>query len=144
MTGATPEVMSPKDSISNSSLVTLKEVDMETINDLVQCPDHSARLVDRANAAAGDANTVDEEKTRRGQAFQDDITYTSPRSPTAGEIISWFHPDQAGFDTSLDAGEENTTEKINYGSLSFAIDTVSCPRTASRYHPRAHGAPWTA
>lgn len=139
VTGATPEVMSPKDSISNSSLVTLKEVDMETINDLAQCPDHSARLADRANAAAGDANTVDEEKTRRGQAFQDEITYTSPRSPTAGEIISWFHPDQAGFDTSLDAGEENTTEKINYGSLSFgnryslvSSDCISLSSESSR------------
>ena len=125
VTGATPEVMSPKDSISNSSLVTLKEVDMEKLNDLVQCPDHSGRLADRVNAATGDAEPekVAEDKksckTRPGQAFHDDTTYTSPRSPTAGEIISWFHPDQAGYDTSLDAEEENNTEKINYGSLSF-------------------------
>ena len=125
VTGATPDVMSPKDSISNSSLVTLKEVDMETLNDFVQCPDHSSRLGDPADTATGDAEPekVAEDKknckTGRGQASQDDITYTSPRSPTAGEIISWFHPDQAGFDTSLDAEEDNNTEKINYGSLSF-------------------------
>jgi len=125
VTGATPEVMSPRDSISNSSVVTLKEVEMETLNNFVQCPDHSARLAEQADAATKDAEPEKKDKdkesckTRRGLAFQDDLTYTSPKSPTAGEIISWFHPEQASFDTSLDAEEENNTEKINYGSLSF-------------------------
>lgn len=144
VTGATPEVMSPRDSISNSSLVTLKEVDMETLNS-VQCPDHSARLADRTDAATGDTEPekMDKDKksfkTRRGLAFDDDITYTSPKSPTAGEIISWFHPEQAGFDTSLDAEEENNTEKINYGSLSFgnryslvSSDCISLSSESSR------------
>lgn len=146
VTGATPEVMSPRDSISNSSLVTLKEVDMESLNNFVQCPaDRSDRLEDQADIATGDAapGKVDKDKknckSRRGLAFQDDITYTSPRSPTAGEIISWFHPDQAGFDTSLDDEEENNTEKINYGSLSFghryslvSSDCISLSSESSR------------
>lgn len=145
VTGATPEVLSPRDSVSNSSLVTLKEVDMETLNNVVQRPDQSARAVDRADTATEDAEpeNVDKDKksckTRRGLAFQDDITYTSPRSPTAGEIISWFHPEQAGLDTSLDAEEENNTEKINYGSLSFgnryslvSSDCISLSSESSR------------
>ena len=136
VTGATPEVMSPRDSVSNTSLVTLKEVEMETLNN-VQCPDHAARSTEDP-----ESKTLDKDKsckTRRGLAFQDDITYTSPRSPTAGEIISWFHPEQAGLDTSLDAEEENNTEKINYGSLSFgnryslvSSDCISLSSESSR------------
>ena len=145
VTGATPEVMSPRDSISNSSLVTLKEVDMETLNNVVQSPDHAARLADQGDTATGDAEPekVNEDKksckTKRGLAFQDDITYTSPRSPTAGEIISWFHPDQAGYDSSFDVEEEHNTEKINYGSLSFgnryslvSSDCISLSSESSR------------
>lgn len=134
VTGATPEVMSPRDSVSNSSLVTLKEVDMETLDNVVQRPDQSARATESAKIATDDAEPgeLDTDKQSR------DVTYTSPRSPTACEIISWFHPEQSACEASLDA-EEDKTEKINYGSLSFgnryslvSSDCISLSSESSR------------
>lgn len=58
------EVMSLKDLILNFFFVMLKEVDMEMINDFVQCFDYFVRLVDWVNVVVGDVNMVDEEKIR--------------------------------------------------------------------------------
>ncbi|KAL9980918.1 hypothetical protein ACROYT_G009560 [Oculina patagonica] len=144
VTGATPEVMSPRDSVSNSSLVTLNEFDMEAPVNVVQRPDQSASAADSVKTAAEDGQPAELDsdkktsKARRGLGFEDDVTYTSPKSPTAGEIISWFHPEQSGCEASLDV-EENKTEKINYGSLSFgnryslvSSDCISLSSESSR------------
>ena len=137
VTGATPEVTSPRDSVSNSSLVTLKEIDMETLDNLVQRPYHpvtsTTEDIERTDVNADKKNR----NARRELGFQNDITYNSPKSPTAGEIISWFHPEPA-CETSSDA-EEDKTEKINYGSLSFgnryslvSSDCISLSSESSR------------
>lgn len=144
VTGATPEVMSPRDSVSNSSLLTLNELDMEALDNGVQRPDQSARAADSAKIATedGEPGELDTDKkrnkARRELGFEDDVAYTSPRSPTACEIISWFHPEQAGCEASLDA-EEDKAEKINYGSLSFgnryslvSSDCISLSSESSR------------
>lgn len=139
VTGATPEVLSPRDSVSNASLVTLNEVDMETLDDVIQRPVEPVRTTDSAVPEYTDPDEDEKSsKTRRELAFQNDTaTYTSPKSPTAGEIISWFHPEQA-CEASVDA-EEDKTEKINYGSLSFghryslvSSDCISLSSESSR------------
>lgn len=123
VTGATPEVMSPRDSVSNSSLVTLKEIEMETLDNLVQRPDLPVSNSDLSSTIAGETEKVNPSAgkknccARRELGFHDDVTCTSPKSPTAGEIISWYHPVPT-CEASSDA-EENRAEKINYGSLSF-------------------------
>ena len=68
---------------------------------------------EKVNPSAGKKNCC----ARRELGFHDDVTCTSPKSPTAGEIISWYHPVPT-CEASSDA-EENRAEKINYGSLSF-------------------------
>lgn len=139
VTAASPEVMSPRDSVSNSSLVTLNEVDIETLDDVVQRPNQSVRAVDNKNTAATEETKLEEvDKDEKSCETRRDVTYTSPRSPTAGEIISWFHPEQAACETSLDAEEENA-HKVNYGSLSFgnryslvSSDCISLSSESSR------------
>ena len=153
VTGATPEVMSP---LSNSSLVTLKDVDMEELDQVVQCSEKpSTSMAGMTSEDSDSENTVSagedaeshdlsEEKksfkTRRGLDFQTDTNPTSPKSPTSREIIAWFHPDQQAYgEDSLDEGEEKQEKKINYGSLSFghryslvSSDCISLSSESSR------------
>ena len=146
VTGATPEVMSP---VSNSSLVTLNDVDIEALDQVVQCStgkDEGA-LDSFSKNAVTDAedrppNGHDDREsfhTRRGLHFPNDVHPTSPKSPTSREIIAWFHPDQNAYgEDSLEEDEEKPA-KINYGSLSFghryslvSSDCISLSSDSSR------------
>ena len=152
VTGATPEVMSP---VSNSSLFTFKDVDIETLDEVVQRSQKPSTSLAGGIAngdGEDDVSTTPKEnldwskekenfETRRGLDFQNDINTnpTSPKSPTSREIIGWFRPDQNAYgDDSLDEGEEKP-EKINYGSLSFgnryslvSSDCISLSSESSR------------
>lgn len=134
VTGPSPEASSP---LSNASLVTLKDANIDAIDQVSQCsekpPPNSRGLtedsyiedyVEASNRAAAKGNFDQENSSsndRTSLKFQADIdaNITSPKSPTSRQIISWFHPDQNAYGKeSLDDIEE-TTEKVNYGSLSF-------------------------
>ena len=153
VTGATPEALSP---VSNSSLVTLKDVDIGALDQVAV-----QRSQKPSTSLAGEIANSDEEddvpiapsensdksqekesfQTRRGLDFQNDTNTnpTSPKSPTSREIIGWFRPDQNAYgDDSLDEDEEKP-EKINYGSLSFghryslvSSDCISLSSESSR------------
>ena len=132
VTDATPEVMSP---VSNPSLVTLKDVDIETIDQVLH------RSEKPSTSLAGSAVESERNQARRGLDYQREVNVTpnSPKSPTSREIISWFHPDQNAYgEDSVDELEENL-ERINYGSLSFghryslvSSDCISLSSESSR------------
>ena len=144
VTGPTPEVMSP---ISNSSVVTLNEFDMEPLDKVVQCAKTTSRSMPERTSDSDNENIVTAVKdtaprsfeTRRSLDFQNAMSPTSPKSPTSREIISWFHPDQQAYgEDSVDDCEEKL-EKINYGSLSFghryslvSSDCISLSSESSR------------
>lgn len=135
VTTATPEVMSP---VSNSSVVTLNEVNVEALDEVVQrsvktSKNKPDRVSDSDNekvtvTAASDLANVSHQRVkeerksvtpRRGIDFKSEPSLTSPKSPTSREIISWFHPDQQAYGSdSVDECEERLA-KINFGSLSF-------------------------
>lgn len=136
VTGPSPEVMSP---FSNVSLVTLKDADIDTLDQVLQRSENpQANSAGMAEDSYIDDYTQDiltqgtdptknygqaKEKSsvRTSSTLQNSVDpkITSPKSPTSREIISWFHPDQHAYgEGSLDDIEDKA-EKINYGSLSF-------------------------
>ena len=144
VTGATPEVMSPV-----SNLVTLNDVDIEALDQVVQCStgkDEGA-LDSFSKNAVTDAedrppNGHDDREsfhTRRVLHFPNDVHPTSPKSPTSREIIAWFHPDQNTYGEDSLKEDEEKPAKINYGSLSFghryslvSSDCISLSSDSSR------------
>lgn len=119
VTGPSPEASSPP---SNVSLVTLKDAKIDSdelaedsyIEDYVEA---SNRVVPKRNFDQENSNSND----RVSLNFQTEIDteITSPKSPTSQQIISWFHPDRKAYGQESLDDIEKTTERINYGSLSF-------------------------
>lgn len=131
VTDATPEVMSP---VSNPSLVTLKDVDIETMDQVLHRSEKPSTIL------AGSA-VESENQTRRSLDYHSEVNVTpsSPKSPTSREIISWFHPDQNAYGEDSVDELEGKFESINYGSLSFgnryslvSSDCISLSSESSR------------
>lgn len=134
VTGPSPDASNP---LSNASLVNLEDANIDTLDRGLQCsektPGNSDGLaedsyiedyVEASNRAAPKRN-FDQENSKSNDRtslnFQTEIDtqITSPKSPTSQQIISWFHPDRKAYNEESLDDIEKTTEKINYGSLSF-------------------------
>ena len=161
VTVPTPEFVSPRDSFSNSSLVTLNEFEADCDDGAKPSPhksDMSEQICSNTSnkrdgtskvstqsgecAVHVDTSKVPERgrqncRLQQGLDFHEDTNDPYTRSPTAGEIISWFHPSKNN-DNVQDEDDDDRTQ-INYGSLSFghryslvSSDCISLSSESSR------------